>query len=51
MSGRKLRMLRTDNDGEFTTTELKSYCVGEGVQRHYSTPYSLQQNGVIERRN
>jgi transposase InsO family protein len=25
--------------------------VDEGVQRHYSTSYSPQQNGIIERRN
>jgi transposase InsO family protein len=49
--GRKLRMLRTDNGGEFTAAEFASYCTDEGVQRHYSVPYSPQQNGVIERRN
>jgi transposase InsO family protein len=49
--GRKLRVLRTDNDGEFTATEFASYCTDEGVQRHYSASYSPQQNAVIERRN
>jgi hypothetical protein len=49
--GRKLCVLRTDNGGEFTTAEFASYCTDEGVQRHYSTPYSPQQNDVIERRN
>jgi transposase InsO family protein len=49
--GCKLRVLRTDNSGEFTTAEFASYCEDEGVQRHYSTPYNPQQNGVIERRN
>jgi transposase InsO family protein len=42
---------RTDNGGEFTVTEFASYCANEGVQRHYSAPYSPQQNGVVERRN
>jgi hypothetical protein len=28
-----------------------SYCADEGVQRHYSAPYSPQQNGVVKRRN
>jgi hypothetical protein len=32
-------------------TKFASYCVDEGVQRHYSTPYNPQQNGVVERRN
>jgi transposase InsO family protein len=49
--GRKLRMLCSDNGGEFTTAEFASYCADEGVQRHYSAPYSPQQNGVVERRN
>jgi transposase InsO family protein len=49
--GRKLRMLCTDNGGEFMAAEFASYCVDEGVQRHYSTPYSPQQNGGVERRN
>jgi transposase InsO family protein len=38
--GRKLRVLCTDNGGEFTAAEFTSYCVDEGVQRHYSAPYS-----------
>jgi transposase InsO family protein len=49
--GRKLHVLRTDNDGEFTTAKFTSYCADEGVQRHYSALYNPQQNGVIERRN
>jgi transposase InsO family protein len=49
--GRKLRVLRTDNGGEFTAVEFASYCTDEGVQRHYSASYSPQQNGVVERRN
>jgi hypothetical protein len=49
--GRKLRVLRTDNGGEFTTAEFASYCADEGVQRHYSAPYIPQQNVVVERRN
>jgi transposase InsO family protein len=44
--GRKLRVLHTDNGGEFA-----SYCADEGVQRYYSAPYSPQQNGVVERHN
>jgi transposase InsO family protein len=48
---RKLRVLRTDNGGEFTAAEFTSYCANEGVQRHYSARYSPQQNDVVERRN
>jgi transposase InsO family protein len=49
--GRKLRVLRTDNGGEFRVAEFASYCADEGVQRHYSASSSPQQNGIIERRN
>jgi transposase InsO family protein len=38
-SGRKLRALRTDNGREFTVTEFAAYCA-EGIERHYSAPYS-----------
>jgi hypothetical protein len=44
-------VLRTDNGGEFTAAEFALYCADEGVQRHYSAPYSQQKNGVVERRN
>jgi transposase InsO family protein len=49
--GRKLCVLRTDNGGEFTAAEFVSYCADEGVQRHYSAPYSPQQSDIVERRN
>jgi transposase InsO family protein len=31
--------------------EFATYCTDEGIQRHFSTPYSPPQNGVMERRN
>jgi hypothetical protein len=33
--GRKLRVLCTNNGGEFTT-----YCTGEGIQRHFFVSYT-----------
>jgi hypothetical protein len=48
---RKLRVLCTDNGGEFTVVEFTSYYTDEGVQCHYSASYSPQQNGVIGRCN
>jgi transposase InsO family protein len=38
--GRKLRVLRTDNGGEFMVAEFTSYCTDEGVQHHYSASFS-----------
>jgi transposase InsO family protein len=49
--GRKIRVLLTNNGGEFTAAVFASYCTNEGVQHHYSASYSPQQNGVVERRN
>ncbi len=50
-SGRKLRALRTDRGGEFTSGDFTSYCVELGVRRELTAPYTPQQNGVVERRN
>jgi transposase InsO family protein len=50
-SGKKLRVLRTDRGGEFTSVEFAEYCAEKGVVRHLTAPYSPQQNGVVERRN
>ena len=38
--GHKLRVLCTDNGGEFTMAEYMAYYADEGIQRHYSAPYS-----------
>jgi transposase InsO family protein len=50
-SGRKLRALRTDRGGEFTSIEFGEYCANLRVGRQLTAPYSPQQNGVVERRN
>jgi hypothetical protein len=50
-SGIKLKALCTDRGGKFTTTEFADYCVAEGVHHQHMTPYSSQQNGIIEHRN
>jgi transposase InsO family protein len=50
-SRRKLKVLRTDNGGEFTAAECTAYCANECIKRHFSAPYSPQQNSVVEHRN
>ena len=47
----KLICLRTDNGGEFTSKEFISFCSEHGIQRHFSTSYTPQQNGVVEIKN
>ncbi|WVZ70719.1 LOW QUALITY PROTEIN: hypothetical protein U9M48_019362 [Paspalum notatum var. saurae] len=50
-TGYKLKVLRTDRGGEFTSVEFGRSCADKGVERHLTAPYSPQQNGVVERRN
>ena len=50
-SGKKLHVLRTDRGSEFTSVEFAVYYVDQGVGQHHTTPYSPQQNGVVERQN
>ena len=47
----KIYCLRTNNGGEFTSNEFSSFCIEHGIKRQYSTAYSPQKNGVIERKN
>ncbi|KAI3498732.1 hypothetical protein L1887_09191 [Cichorium endivia] len=47
----RLRTLRTDRGGEFTSQVFEAYCKEKGIRRHLTAPYSPQQNGVVERRN
>jgi transposase InsO family protein len=50
-TNKKLKVLRTDNGGEFTSMQFGEYCVGVVIQWHFSAPYSPHQNGVVECRN
>jgi transposase InsO family protein len=50
-TGCKLKALRTNRGGEFTSAEFGQYCAERGVHRQLTAPYSPQQNGVVERRN
>nr|GEX18117.1 zinc finger, CCHC-type [Tanacetum cinerariifolium] len=47
----KLRMLRINRGGEFTSNEFTKYYKENGIARLLTTPYSPQQNGVVEKRN
>ena len=50
-SGRKLKVLRTDNGGEYTSTEFEDYLREEGVRHERTVPKTPEQNGVAERLN
>ena len=50
-SGYKVKKLRTDNGGEYTSTEFESYLKKEGIEHQYTIPKTPEQNGVSERMN
>ncbi|MCO5559909.1 hypothetical protein L7F22_013513 [Adiantum nelumboides] len=50
-TGRKLKCLRTDNGGEFTSAEFNKFCENLGMKRELTVPYSPSSNGVAERYN
>jgi transposase InsO family protein len=47
---RKIRVLRKDNGGEYTSKEFNDLCAGEGIRRELIVPYNPQQNGIVERK-
>lgn len=50
-TGEKIQTFRTDRGGEFVSHEFNEYCEKAAIKRHLTSPYSPQQNGVVERRN
>ena len=48
---KKVTTFRTDRGGEFVSKEFLEYCEEADIARQFTTPYSPQQNGVVERRN
>jgi gag-polypeptide of LTR copia-type/Integrase core domain/GAG-pre-integrase domain/Zinc knuckle len=50
-SGVKLKCLRSDNGGEYTSKAWKDFCIERGIEQTFSAPYSPNQNGVAERLN
>ena len=48
---RKIKILRSDNGGEFTSKEFKELCRESRIERELSTPYNPQHNGVAKRKS
>jgi transposase InsO family protein len=47
----RINKIRSDNDTEFKNLQVKEYLEEEGIKHVFSTPYTPQQNGVLERKN
>jgi hypothetical protein len=50
-SGKKIKVLRTDNGGEYVNHEIQNICHEAGIQLQHMVPYTPQQNRVVERKN
>jgi hypothetical protein len=51
LTRKKIKTLRTDNGGEYTSKEFVSFCKSVGIRRELIFPHNPQQNGVAERKN
>lgn len=51
MFERKVKTIRSDNGGEFTSNDFERYLTSLGITHQTTLPYTSQQNGVVERTN
>jgi transposase InsO family protein len=51
LTERKIKVLRLDNGGEYTSNEFNNFCIEGGIKREFTVPYNPQKNGVDERKN
>ena len=50
-SGHYIKILRTDRGGEFASNDFFIFCKTNGIKRKFTTRYTPQQNGIVERKN
>jgi transposase InsO family protein len=43
--------MRSDNGTKFKNTQVEEFFDEEGIKHEFLTPYTPQQNDVIERKN
>ena len=47
----KISNIQSDHGGEFQNNEFDQFCRTQGINQKFSSPRTLEQNGVVERRN
>jgi transposase InsO family protein len=47
----KVKKIRSENGTEFKNTQVEDFLGEECIKHEFSAPYTLQQNGVTERKN
>ena len=50
-SGSKIKILRSNNGGEYKSDLFRQLCHDEGIERHFTVRETPQQNRVAERFN
>ena len=50
-TGRKVKVLRSDNRGKYISKEFKYYLASKGIKHYLSIPGRPKQNGVAKRMN
>ena len=50
-SGCRIKMIRFDNNTEYTANKFAKYCEDAGIEHQLTANYTPQQNGVSERKN
>lgn len=48
-TGCKLKVLRSDNGGEFISNRFQQLCIEAGILQQFTVVYTSQQNGVVEK--
>ena len=51
LSEKRIKILRSDNGGELTSSEFNEYHKEARIKKDLTIPYNPQQNGVEERKN
>ena len=51
VSGKGIKVIRTDNGGEYCSKEFDSFLKDNGIVHQLTVPYNPAQNGVAERMN
>jgi transposase InsO family protein len=49
--GLRIKKIRSDNGTEFKNSQIEGFLEDEGIKHEFSSPYTTQQNGVVERKN
>jgi transposase InsO family protein len=47
----RTKNIKTDNGTEFKNSQIEGFLVEEGIKHEFFSPYTPQQNGVVERKN